>query len=143
MTIIEQYEHALKKAQATEKLQCHVLEIENILKRLKSGKEPTVLEEVWIDYFLNSTANLPLDKVDYTFYAEMYEKSRDIKDEKISLLTKEIEKLKESINALNNVNLLEEIYNAYNIESHGISLQDFKKGVYTVKTGTLEEFLNE
>jgi hypothetical protein len=51
MSIIEKYQHALEIAKANEELSCHVIDIEKTIRELKF-KEPTVLDEVWVDYFL-------------------------------------------------------------------------------------------
>ena len=51
-TLLTKYKMALVKAHETEKLQCHLLGIKHTIEKLESGKSPSVLEEVWVEYFL-------------------------------------------------------------------------------------------
>jgi hypothetical protein len=51
-TLLTKYKMALVKAHETEKLQCHVLGIKHTIEKLESGESPSVLEEVWVEYFL-------------------------------------------------------------------------------------------
>ena len=49
----EKYKFALIKSRQYEKLGCHTISIERTLKKIKEGQPITVLDELWVDYFLS------------------------------------------------------------------------------------------
>jgi len=51
-TLLTKYKMALVKAEEAESLGCHAREIKDTIKKLENGEHPTVLNEVWVEYFL-------------------------------------------------------------------------------------------
>ena len=55
MKIINQYKLALERAVIIDKLNCHILGIQKKIDEFEHGNEPTVLDKLWVEYFLKST----------------------------------------------------------------------------------------
>jgi len=50
--ILTKYKMALVKAENTPKLECHVFMIKEMIKTIEAHGELLVLDEVWVNYFL-------------------------------------------------------------------------------------------
>ena len=64
MTLLQKYEKALEVAQSNEKLQCVMPQIQQTIEKLKSeGYNPTPVEDLWVDYFLEKNwGEIPLEQ---------------------------------------------------------------------------------
>jgi hypothetical protein len=55
MKTINQYKLALERAKEIDKLNCHILGIPKKIDLLEQGNEQTILDKLWVEYFLEST----------------------------------------------------------------------------------------
>lgn len=71
------------------------------------------------------------ENYEFKVYNKLREKLKDGRDNKIKLLTQEIQKLHNEIDRQSNRDLTEEIYNQYKLSEKNISLEEFRKKLYT------------